>query len=109
MLGIPFKLATKASVGGDRLYHLQKQYKHNFVLFYKPTGAKIIIQLQAHKKGTAFLRCDLNPARLGTGGMTFFREFLKVMLCNDFKEISFETMANKAKAIKRIDIAVDML
>ncbi len=106
---IPFTLATKANVGAQRLYYLSKAYEHNFVLTYKPTGAKIIIQLKANKTGAPFMRCDLNPARLGAGGMTFFREFLKVMLCNDYKELSFETIAKTVKAVKRIDIAVDML
>ncbi len=106
--GIAFQEATEKNVGGKRLYYLNKHYLHNFVLLYKPTGAKIIIQIKA-KKRLAFLRCELNPARLGNGGMTFFRSFLNGILANDLKDISFDTIAKKAKSIKRIDIAVDML
>jgi hypothetical protein len=107
--GIPFSAATKGNVGGRRLHFLQKYYMHNFVLHYEATGAKVIIQLEAKKKGAAYMRCDLNPARLGAAGMAFFRDFLKLMLSNELKDLTFETVGRRAKAIKRIDIAVDLL
>lgn len=107
--GSSFKKATKQNVGEERLYFLNKNYENNFVLTYKPTDTKIIIQLDAHLAGKAFMRCELNPARLFAGGMNFFRDFLKLLMCNDHKNITFETISKTVKGIKRIDIAVDLL
>ena len=69
-----FKRATDENVGGQRLFHLNSLYRENFILIHKLTGAKIIFQIVPRKKN-AFLRCDLNPARLGAEGMLFFRNF----------------------------------
>lgn len=104
-----FEAATKASVGYQRLHFLNKHYHHSFVLIHKPTGAKTIVQLHAKKAGIPFMRCELNPARLGADGMTFFRHFLNLMLYNDHKTITFDTIAARPKSIKRIDIAIDLL
>lgn len=104
-----FKVASNSNVGFKRNYYLRMHYEHNYVLIYKPTGAKIIIQLQSRHKNGAFMNCDLNPARLGPKGMDFFRDAIKLLTANDFYEISFETMAAVPKSLKRIDIAVDIL
>lgn len=104
-----FKKATEGNVGQERLYYLSKTHRQIFVLTHAPTGSKIIIQLEPRNKSSKFLRCELNPSRLRADGMTFFRDFIKVLTENSWKEISFETIAKTPKGIRRIDIAVDML
>lgn len=109
--GLPtmFKPTNNSNVGYRRNYFLHRHYKHNYVLTYKPTGAKTIIQLGPHNKKSAFMNCDLNPARLGPKGMDFFRDMIRALVNNDFYDISFDTIAAVPKSLKRIDIAVDML
>lgn len=104
-----FELATNKNVGTKRLSGLFKYYIHNYLLTYKPTGAKVVLQIADPDKGKALIRCELNPARLGTGGMMYFRGFLNKLLNNKHKDLSFEIIAKRPKSIKRIDIAVDFL
>jgi hypothetical protein len=103
-----FEVATSKNIAWKRLKYLQG-YSNNYVLIHKPSGAKVIIQLGAKKKGKAYMRCDLNPSRLGLGGMEFFRGFLAKLLYNKHKNITFATISTIPKTIKRIDVAVDML
>lgn len=104
-----FKNATKHNVGNNRFNELRKNYKENFVLVHKPTGSKIIIQVTPCRKTGAFLRCELNPARLGPEGIIFFKAFFELLTSNKWLPITFDTMAKREKIIKRIDVAVDML
>lgn len=102
-----FRKTTLDNVGLAN-HTLHKTYKSNFLLRYKPTGAKVIIQIKPKQQG-GYIRFVLNPSRLGPKGILFLDAFIGLLTANDFKEISFKTIAALPKAIKRIDIAVDML
>lgn len=104
-----FKIATDKNVGQERLYYLNKTHKRIYVLIHAPTGSKIIIQLEPRKQTSKFLRCELNPSRLRANGMAFFKDFMKLLMANSQKDITFETIAKTPMGVKRIDIAVDML
>lgn len=104
-----FKPATKENVGGKRFRHLDRAYERNFILRHKATGSKSIIQIVPRKKTGGFLRCDINPARLGPEGMAFLRDFLGLLTHNEWKDIGFDAIAKTKNGIRRIDIAVDML
>lgn len=104
-----FKKATESNIGQERLYFLSRTHKQVYILIHAPTNSKIVIQLEPRNKSSKFLRCELNPSKLKAGGMTFFRDFIKVLMANSLKDISFETIAQTPRGIRRIDIAVDML
>jgi hypothetical protein len=102
------KSATAKNVGAKRLYNFNKRYEVTLVATYKLTGAKIIFQINPHKKKRGYIRCELNPARLGANGMGFFRLILQALTCTK-AQFSFDDIWKQPKSIKRIDIAVDML
>lgn len=104
-----FTTLVVEDVGFKRFKELSRTHKQCLLLVHKPSGSKIIFQIDPRKKNGPFLRCDLNPARLGPEGMAFFAKKLNGLLMVKPHVISFDNICKIPKLIKRIDIAVDML
>lgn len=70
---------------------------------------KISIQLFPKNKYYPFFRCECNPSKMGPGGLKFLKEIIAKLFKNPDHLIDWDTLAHRKKAIKRIDIAVDIL